>query len=105
MSQHHHHHHDDHDYPHDHDDAHRHENQGDAPPDREARHVDPTAALDSVRRLVTEADTMNPADDPIVLAAALDELATLFAGLDQWMSTGGFLPQPWAAGRIPVVAR
>jgi hypothetical protein len=48
---------------------------------------------------------MNPDHDPIVLAATLDELATLLAGLDEWLSTGGFLPQPWSVDRTSAVAR
>lgn len=67
--------------------------------------MDPTAALTNIRNLVTEAQKLNPDDDPIVLAATLDDLATTIDGLDHWMSTGGFLPLPWAAGRTTEVAR
>jgi hypothetical protein len=67
--------------------------------------VDPTAALTTIRTLVAEAHKLNPDDDPIVLAATLDDLATTIDGLDRWLSSGGFTPLPWAPGQTEAVAR
>ncbi len=55
--------------------------------------MDPNQALKELRSLVAEYDR---ADEHIDLT---DELVSLFAGLDGWLSGGGFLPKAWEAKR------
>lgn len=54
--------------------------------------MDPNVALAQIRELV-EALQQEPDDS---LAEALVDLVE---GLDDWLSKGGFLPEPWAIGR------
>jgi hypothetical protein len=50
--------------------------------------MDPNAALERIRGLVNRMldDEENPDGQ---------ELAELFEGLDQWISSGGFIPTDW----------
>jgi hypothetical protein len=52
--------------------------------------MDPNVALAEIRRL---AATILPDEDQLTDAVALAELVTW---LDEWLATGGFLPEAWA---------
>lgn len=56
--------------------------------------MDPDAALERLRELAkaTDPDGDGDYEDPVYL---LEEMAVVFDGLDQWLSSGGFLPQAW----------
>jgi hypothetical protein len=53
--------------------------------------MDPNAALELIRRLVKESDTCTDNQAPHLL----EQLAVAVDGLDEWLSRGGFLPDPW----------
>jgi hypothetical protein len=64
--------------------------------------MDPDAALEAIRErlreLTDELDGIDPTDVTDELQAAIrlaDELVELTKGLDQWLSTSGFLPAAW----------
>ncbi|WP_434439736.1 hypothetical protein [Lentzea sp. E54] len=57
--------------------------------------MDPNAALESLRQLVVKAHTgwdHFSEDDQ-------DELIEKLAGLDEWLTNGGFLPEAWSRFR------
>lgn len=56
--------------------------------------MDPDAALAEIRTVVRNVDTVPPEAAPGVLS----ELCDRIDGLDQWLTGGGFLPDPWASG-------
>ncbi len=68
--------------------------------------MDPTAALNSIRKLCEasirtldqEADDIGelPAKVAQELCSSLSDLAETFQGLDSWLSKSGFLPADWA---------
>ncbi|CRK55447.1 hypothetical protein [Alloactinosynnema sp. L-07] len=49
--------------------------------------MDPNAALTQIRDLCKD----NPDED----FHEFDMLKELITGLDRWLSSGGFLPEPW----------
>jgi hypothetical protein len=49
--------------------------------------MDPTTCLDHLRYLVDMHTEGNPVD--------LDDLVEHLHSLDQWLTKGGFLPEPW----------
>jgi hypothetical protein len=51
--------------------------------------MDPNAALDEIRAIVTRIQNGTAHD------LDSDRLAELFAGLDDWIKSGGFLPTAW----------
>ena len=57
--------------------------------------MDPDAALDTLRTLAARVQA-----DHRLSHADVVEAAEAFAGLDTWISNGGFLPRPWAAGQV-----
>lgn len=61
--------------------------------------MDPSETLKRIRELTQEmADTRDP-DAALVVAASL---ADHIQALDEWLTNGGYLPNPWGA---PVVKR
>ena len=56
--------------------------------------MDPEAALEEIRAIVERAD-----DEDTDVVEDHNRLVDLIAGLDQWMSRGGFMPKAWAAMR------
>lgn len=68
--------------------------------------MDPNEALKRARAALAR---LRAADECAVVglglgrcvAEAADELADAFEALDGWLSTGGFLPAPWARGQLP----
>lgn len=58
--------------------------------------MDPDEALRRIRELVRPGAERDDPDG--------SELSELVAGLDEWLSKGGFLPAPWQAGRLLVPA-
>lgn len=61
--------------------------------------MDPDAALQRLRELLDPAkvdaalaETTNPGD---AATDILNEVCDVFAGLDSWMSKGGFAPDNW----------
>lgn len=54
--------------------------------------MDPNAALRHIRRLVTE---WRETDDTGDATEILQRLSDSVAALDTWLSTGGFVPDPW----------
>jgi hypothetical protein len=56
--------------------------------------MDPNAALNSIRATVQAVLDHKDVDD-----SDLDDLADGIRNLDNWLSRGGFLPQPWLKGR------
>lgn len=68
--------------------------------------MDPNAALEGIRTVIGRINTgpMDPEgmDDGELGEWWLDEalhLAELVEGLDRWLTTGGWLPRPWAEAR------
>lgn len=59
--------------------------------------MDPDAALARLRELVRELDA---AVDDSHAACLGDELATVFSGLDEWMTKNGAPPRAWATGEV-----
>lgn len=57
--------------------------------------MDPNAALAEIRSITSNL-ALNP---ELAGEAAALRLAELIDGLDGWMSSGGFLPNDWQAGR------
>jgi hypothetical protein len=53
--------------------------------------MDPNTALADIRAIVSTVDTA----DPDTASDRLARLAELADGLDQWITNGGFLPDPW----------
>lgn len=60
--------------------------------------MDPNTALKQLRFLVARAHAASLRTDISVIA---DEMADVFNGLDNWLSTGGFLPDAWRRGKVP----
>lgn len=58
--------------------------------------MDPEAALFACRDAVAAYERASTAGDHVAADTAADELVTAFAGLDQWLSKGGFPPRDWA---------
>ncbi|QPO17088.1 hypothetical protein SEA_LILBEANIE_10 [Gordonia phage Lilbeanie] len=52
--------------------------------------MDPNAALEEIRLLADKSGTTD------LVPAESDRLAELIAGLDRWLTGGGFLPTDWA---------
>ncbi len=52
--------------------------------------MDPEAALEEIRAIVERAD-----DEDTDVVEDHNRLVDLIAGLDQWMSRGGFIPKSW----------
>lgn len=68
--------------------------------------MDPTAALEGARmaadalaQLLDVDDTHGPVTDPLAYAESLEveagNLLTNFRSLDDWLTQGGFRPEPW----------
>jgi hypothetical protein len=57
--------------------------------------MDPDEALSQLRKLVAVTIDGGTPDGKPTPREAMEEFAELFSGLDNWMSTGGFLPKPW----------
>jgi hypothetical protein len=58
--------------------------------------MDPEVALQKIRRLVGAAQLAAEAFEPTTESGrTLVEMAEAFAGLDTWLSGGGFLPKDW----------
>lgn len=55
--------------------------------------MDPNAALEAIRNIITQHY------GGIARTSDYEELADLIAGLDNWMSVGGFMPSPWQESR------
>ncbi len=55
--------------------------------------MDPNATLEQIRKLSAIADGFPEESE------TLHQLADLIRSLDQWLSTGGFLPRDWQQGR------
>lgn len=55
--------------------------------------IDPDAALAELRRLASQPITL--ATRPRTAAHDYQRMAELITALDDWLSTGGYLPQPW----------
>jgi hypothetical protein len=61
--------------------------------------MDPNATLQQIRQLT--AGLLNPkAKLKNGWAADARELAELVDALDQWLSSGGFLPSSWVKGKL-----
>jgi len=58
--------------------------------------VDPDACLAEIRELAKSIMNSNLIHQRIKEAS---DLAVRVEALDEWMSTGGFLPEDWAKGR------
>lgn len=54
--------------------------------------MDPNEALRRLRELIL---TQSEGKDPQYLADTLEDIASSFNGLDNWLSGGGFLPKAW----------
>jgi hypothetical protein len=52
-------------------------------------------ALSELRRLTTDDFILSFGDDAVKLAYAYGAVAAHFAALDEWVTTGGALPQSW----------
>lgn len=63
--------------------------------------MDPTAALEQIREKTKAVESIrmtrrrSPSGRDADLATAGVELAEQFEDLDEWISRGGFLPEPW----------
>ncbi len=61
--------------------------------------MDPDETLRMLRGLLNDVtrdlDHAHSADDPYVDAAGVSELVDAVRGLDEWLSSGGFLPYSW----------
>jgi len=55
--------------------------------------MDPNEALETIRNIVTQHY------GGIARISDYEEMADLIAGLDNWLSTGGFMPAPWQESR------
>lgn len=58
--------------------------------------MDPNTALTEIRRAVAETDDACYA---CCASASLRDVLDRFEALDEWLSTGGFLPAQWADNR------
>jgi hypothetical protein len=56
--------------------------------------MDPNAVLEDLREMMDQADRGGMSYDERV--NLLDNMSAHFRSLDQWMTTGGFLPSDWA---------
>jgi len=54
--------------------------------------MDPNAALAQLRQAIQDTEDYCCAECG---QSAMDDVVTLFQGLDQWLSKGGFLPAEW----------
>lgn len=64
--------------------------------------MDPNEALKQLRakmKLAQELIDSPSGRETFAFVDAVDEAINLFAGLDQWMSRAGALPDAWAEGR------
>ena len=55
--------------------------------------MDPNETLNEIRDLMTE--SQKPGQSTIALADLADDLVSSLRALDEWLSRGGFLPEPW----------
>jgi hypothetical protein len=62
--------------------------------------MDPDVALEMIRQLANDLDVaLTAGDPPAIIAAETAELVEHVQNLDEWLSTGGFLPFAWQGGR------
>lgn len=54
--------------------------------------MDPDAAVEALRRLSKDLETVEDAGHRSAIA---EEMATVWDGLDEWITRGGFLPSAW----------
>lgn len=64
--------------------------------------MDPNATLAMVRRLVGDIGRMLDHDQTPDMAT-VNDLCEAVDGLDQWLATGGFLPDAWASQPVPTM--
>ena len=60
--------------------------------------MDPTIALENVRRHLQDLGQAVEDEDRYEIEENLGALQEAFSGLDNWLSTGGFLPGAWSRG-------
>lgn len=63
--------------------------------------MDPDAALAEIRRLLHHIDRAD--NDDIVRASLAEQLAVTIGGLDNWLTSGGYLPAAWALAGRPLI--
>lgn len=61
--------------------------------------MDPNANLAEQRRLQKKIDEVMPSDDDTAYVEDLVSLAVLVEAMDEWLSSGGFLPDAWRGNR------
>lgn len=58
--------------------------------------MDPTAALAEIRSIISENGSVDEMAMPLQeIQDKYDRLCELVDGLDNWISSGGFLPEDW----------
>ena len=57
--------------------------------------MEPTIALENVRRHLQDLGQAVEDEDRYEIEENLGALQEAFSGLDNWLSTGGFLPKGW----------